>query len=118
MDGFFELMFGIAKAAAVIAPIQWRLAAPEIQQILSDAQPKLLFIGSEQLDKIDDLCIDGYPRECNRDGVRCFADFSTCCAKQPKCVSAEAIEAFTASSRSVPRTSTGRRRPQPREQLP
>jgi acyl-CoA synthetase (AMP-forming)/AMP-acid ligase II len=62
-DEFFELMFGIAKAGAVIAPIQWRLAAPEIQQILSDAQPKLLFIGSEQLEKIDALCAGGYPRE-------------------------------------------------------
>ena len=62
-DEFFELMFGIAKAGAVIAPIQWRLAAPEIQQILSDAQPKLLFIGSEQIDKIDELCAGGYPRE-------------------------------------------------------
>ena len=63
-DEFFELMFGIAKAGAVIAPVQWRLAAPEVQQILSDARPKLLFIGSEQIERIDDLCAGGYAREC------------------------------------------------------
>src|SRR5262245_27348237 len=62
-EEFFELMFGISKAGAVIAPIQWRLAAPEIRQILSDAQPKLLFIGTEQLEKLDELCAGGYPRE-------------------------------------------------------
>src|SRR5688572_7347178 len=63
-DEFFELMFGIAKAGAVIAPIQWRLAAPEVEQILSDARPKLLFTGSEQIEKVDQLCVGGYPREC------------------------------------------------------
>jgi acyl-CoA synthetase (AMP-forming)/AMP-acid ligase II len=62
-DEFFELMFGIAKAGAVIAPIQWRLATPEVEQILSDAQPTLLFIGSEQLEKVDQLCASGYPRD-------------------------------------------------------
>src|ERR1044072_10051538 len=62
-DEFFELMFGIAKAGAVIAPIQWRLATPEVEQILSDAQPRLLFIGSEQLEKVDQLCASGYPRD-------------------------------------------------------
>jgi acyl-CoA synthetase (AMP-forming)/AMP-acid ligase II len=63
-DEFFELMFGIAQAGAVIAPIQWRLAAPEVEQILSDARPKLLFIGNEQIEKVDQLCVGGYPREC------------------------------------------------------
>jgi acyl-CoA synthetase (AMP-forming)/AMP-acid ligase II len=62
-DKFFELMFGIAKAGAVIVPIQWRLATPEVEQILSDAQPRLLFIGSEQLEKVDQLCASGYPRD-------------------------------------------------------
>jgi acyl-CoA synthetase (AMP-forming)/AMP-acid ligase II len=62
-DEFFELMFGIAKMGAVIAPIQWRLAAPEVRQILEDARPKLLFIGSEQVEKLDELCAGGYPRD-------------------------------------------------------
>jgi acyl-CoA synthetase (AMP-forming)/AMP-acid ligase II len=62
-DEFFELMFGIAKAGAVIAPIQWRLAIPEVEQILSDARPRLLFIGSEQLEKVEQLCASGYPRD-------------------------------------------------------
>jgi long-chain acyl-CoA synthetase len=64
-DEFFELMFGIAKAGAVIAPIQWRLAAPEVVQVLSDAQPTLLFVGNEQVEKVDQLCAspDGFLRE-------------------------------------------------------
>lgn len=62
-DESFELMFGMAKAGAVIAPIQWRLAAPEIEQILSDARPKLLFVGSEQIEKVEQMCAGGYPRE-------------------------------------------------------
>jgi acyl-CoA synthetase (AMP-forming)/AMP-acid ligase II len=64
-DEFFELMFGIAKAGAVIAPIQWRLATPEVVQILGEAQPRRLFVGSEQIEEVDQLCAgpDGFPRE-------------------------------------------------------
>ena len=54
-DEFFELMFGVAKAGAVLVPVQWRLALEEMQQILDDAQVTTLFVGSDQFDKVDGL---------------------------------------------------------------
>jgi long-chain acyl-CoA synthetase len=54
-DEFFELMFGVAKAGAVAVPVQWRLALPEIEQILADASARFLFLGGDQLDKLADL---------------------------------------------------------------
>ena len=54
-DEFFELMFGIAKAGAVFVPVGWRLAAPEIVQIVDDAEAKALFVGVDQLSRIDEF---------------------------------------------------------------
>jgi long-chain acyl-CoA synthetase len=59
-DQFFELMFGVAKAGCVLTPVQWRLALPEVEQILSDARPTLLFIDHEQLTKLDALRALGF----------------------------------------------------------
>jgi acyl-CoA synthetase (AMP-forming)/AMP-acid ligase II len=44
-DRFFDLLFGAAKARACLAPINFRLAAPEIAYILRDAGARLLFVG-------------------------------------------------------------------------
>jgi acyl-CoA synthetase (AMP-forming)/AMP-acid ligase II len=54
-DEFFELLFGVAKAGAVFAPVQWRLAAPEIVQIVADAEATALFVGVDQLDRLSDF---------------------------------------------------------------
>ena len=54
-DEFFELMFGIAKAGAVFVPVGWRLAAPEIVQIVDDAEAKALFVGVDQLSRMDEF---------------------------------------------------------------
>ena len=54
-DEFFELMFGIAKAGAVLVPVQWRLALDEMQQVLADARVATIFVGADQFDKIDAL---------------------------------------------------------------
>jgi acyl-CoA synthetase (AMP-forming)/AMP-acid ligase II len=51
-DQFFELMFGAAKADVVLVPVQWRLALPEMLQILLDANVTMLFVGSDQFDKL------------------------------------------------------------------
>ncbi len=51
-DEFFELLFGAAKAGAVVVPVQWRLALPEVEQVLHDAQPQFLFVGADQHDKV------------------------------------------------------------------
>ncbi len=52
IDEFFELMFGVAKAGAVIVPVQWRLASAEVEQIVRDAGVRCLFLDTEQLEKL------------------------------------------------------------------
>jgi fatty-acyl-CoA synthase len=43
----FELFFACAKLGALFAPLNWRLAAPEIDAVLADAGPSLLFYDAE-----------------------------------------------------------------------
>lgn len=40
----YEIFFGCAKAKAVLVPINWRLAAKEIQYILNDSGVEILFV--------------------------------------------------------------------------
>jgi acyl-CoA synthetase (AMP-forming)/AMP-acid ligase II len=47
-DRYFELLFGAARIGAVMAPVNWRLAEPEIVYITNDADAELLFV--------DDYC--------------------------------------------------------------
>jgi acyl-CoA synthetase (AMP-forming)/AMP-acid ligase II len=44
---YFELLLGAAKAGAVMAPVNWRLAPPEVAYILADAGAKAAFVGPE-----------------------------------------------------------------------
>jgi len=46
-DIFFELLIGAMKANVVIAPVNWRLAAPEIVFIVADCKAPVLFVGPE-----------------------------------------------------------------------
>ncbi len=46
-DLFFELLFGAAKANAVMVSVNWRLAPPEVAQIVNDAEAEMLFVGVE-----------------------------------------------------------------------
>ncbi len=46
-DIFFELLFGGAKANAVMVSVNWRLAPPEVLQIVNDAEAEILFVGEE-----------------------------------------------------------------------
>lgn len=78
-DEFFELMFGIAKAGAVFVPVGWRLAAPEIVQIVDDAEASILFVGLDQLSRVEEFR-SGMPRvktfvgmEQSGDGLVAFA---------------------------------------------
>ena len=52
---FFALMFGAAKAGAILTPIQWRLAVPEVAAILNDAAPRLLFVDTAHMDALSSL---------------------------------------------------------------
>jgi acyl-CoA synthetase (AMP-forming)/AMP-acid ligase II len=44
-DRFFEIWLGVAKLNGVIVPINARLAPPEIEYVINDAEAKVLFIG-------------------------------------------------------------------------
>jgi acyl-CoA synthetase (AMP-forming)/AMP-acid ligase II len=51
-DLYFELWLGACKANVVIAPVNWRLAAPEIAFIVRDCQAAMLFVGPEFVDLV------------------------------------------------------------------
>ena len=44
---YFELLFALDKAGLVAAPLNWRLTAREVKQIVDDAKPKLIVTGEE-----------------------------------------------------------------------
>jgi fatty-acyl-CoA synthase len=44
---FFEIMFACAKLGAVLAPLNWRAPAAELQALLQDCTPKALVYGCE-----------------------------------------------------------------------
>ncbi len=52
-DIFFELLFGVAKANAVMVSVNWRLAPPEVLHIVNDSQAEILFVGEEFFPVID-----------------------------------------------------------------
>jgi acyl-CoA synthetase (AMP-forming)/AMP-acid ligase II len=46
-DIYFELLLGAMKANVVMAPVNWRLAGPEVAFIVEDCKAPLLFVGPE-----------------------------------------------------------------------
>jgi acyl-CoA synthetase (AMP-forming)/AMP-acid ligase II len=46
-DIYFELLLGAMKANAVMTPVNWRLAGPEIAFIVGDCKAPVLFVGPE-----------------------------------------------------------------------
>jgi acyl-CoA synthetase (AMP-forming)/AMP-acid ligase II len=51
-DFFFELLLGAMKANVVMAPVNWRLAAPEIAYIVADCKAHVLFVGPELVEQV------------------------------------------------------------------
>ncbi len=52
---YYEMLFGAAKGNAVLVDVNWRLAAPEMVQIVNDAQAKVLFVGPDFIPVIDKI---------------------------------------------------------------
>ena len=50
---YFEIVFGAAKINAVLVDVNWRLAPPEMAQIINDAEAKLLIVGTEFLPHLE-----------------------------------------------------------------
>ncbi|GGK86776.1 long-chain-fatty-acid--CoA ligase [Mangrovihabitans endophyticus] len=46
-EHYYDVLFGAAKAGAVLVPINWRLAPAEIRHILADSQTAVLFVEEE-----------------------------------------------------------------------
>lgn len=44
---FFEVLFACGKLGAVLVPLNWRMPAGELLPLIEDAEPGLLFYGSE-----------------------------------------------------------------------
>jgi fatty-acyl-CoA synthase len=51
-DIYFELLIGAMKANVVMAPVNWRLAGPEIAFIVEDCKAAILFVGPEFVDQV------------------------------------------------------------------
>jgi len=47
---FFELLFGCAKAGAILVPLNWRMPPAELDGLIADADPALLFHGAAEAD--------------------------------------------------------------------
>lgn len=52
---YFEMLFGAAKINAVTVDVNYRLAPPEMVQIVNDAQAKVLFIGPDFIPVLDKI---------------------------------------------------------------
>src|SRR3954468_19888684 len=54
-DVYFELLLGAMKANVMMAPVNWRLAGPEIAFIVEDCRAPVLFVGPEFTGQIDNI---------------------------------------------------------------
>ncbi|MGA1342058.1 MAG: long-chain-fatty-acid--CoA ligase [Hyphomonas sp.] len=54
-DVYYEMLFGCAKARAVMNGVNTRLAPPEVKFILADAKARVLFVGREFYALIDQI---------------------------------------------------------------
>lgn len=54
-DRYFELLAGATKANGVLVGVNWRLAPPEIEYVLDDAEVEILFVGAEYCEVIERL---------------------------------------------------------------
>ena len=54
---FFELLFGCAKLGAVLVPLNWRMPPAELDGLIADAEPVLLFHGAGEAEAARALAI-------------------------------------------------------------
>ncbi len=55
---YFDLYFGLGKIGAILVPINYRLAGPEIQFIISDCGAKVFFFGKEYIEIAESIRSD------------------------------------------------------------
>ena len=54
-DIYFELLMGAMKANVVMAPVNWRLAGPEVAFIVADCKAPVLFVGPEFIAQVHNI---------------------------------------------------------------
>ncbi|AQU64930.1 long-chain-fatty-acid--CoA ligase [Streptomyces niveus] len=54
-ESYYDVLFGCAKAGAVLVPINWRLTSAEIEHILSDSTAQLIFVEQEFLATVEQI---------------------------------------------------------------
>src|ERR1700687_4733038 len=54
-DIYFELLLGAMKANVVMAPVNWRLAGPEVVFIVDDCKAPVLFVGPEFITQVSSI---------------------------------------------------------------
>jgi long-chain acyl-CoA synthetase len=52
---FFDLIFGCAKAGAVLTPLNWRLTPDDIAALIADARATVVFVDEEFVDRVPDI---------------------------------------------------------------
>jgi fatty-acyl-CoA synthase len=52
---YVDLLFGVGKIGAVLAPLNWRLTSRELTYIVNDSQPKVLIVGPEFVPVFDEM---------------------------------------------------------------
>jgi fatty-acyl-CoA synthase len=52
---FFELLFGCARLGAILVPLNWRMPPAELDALIADADPALLFHGAEDAGAVSRL---------------------------------------------------------------
>ncbi|HZD25069.1 MAG TPA: fatty acid--CoA ligase [Alphaproteobacteria bacterium] len=52
VDYFFEIYYGATKAGAVLVPVNFRLAPPEVAYVVNDAEAEVLFVGPDYYDLV------------------------------------------------------------------
>ena len=55
---YYDMYFGLGKIGATLVPVNYRLAGPEIQYILSDSESKALVFGPEYAEVVDSIRSD------------------------------------------------------------
>ncbi|MBI5296440.1 MAG: long-chain fatty acid--CoA ligase [Chloroflexi bacterium] len=55
---YVDLLFGLGKIGAVLAPLNWRLTSRELTYIVNDCQPKVLIVGPEFVSVYEEMCAE------------------------------------------------------------
>jgi len=52
---YVDLLYGVGKIGAILAPLNWRLTARELTYIVNDCQPKVLIVGPEFVPVLEEM---------------------------------------------------------------